>query len=188
MSTEVKTPEQETPQPALSGKRRSALVIYLAILFIVALAVVTLSLVIQIHNNTEQYQTIAERAYSLQEENTQLARQQESQAAEILALQEDVETLRTDAEEKQTELDRLSGENDALRSEADTLKEDIEKTQLAYSLLAKAKDAYEKEDAGTLLSVMDELTPLKDWLGVEAKTEFNALLTALDETESQPAG
>lgn len=66
-----KTPEN-TADSGLSRKKRMALIVYLAILFIVALAVVTLSLVIQIRGNTEQYKTFADKAQLLQEENREL--------------------------------------------------------------------------------------------------------------------
>lgn len=72
MSKSAKRSAQDTPDNSLSRKRKLALIAYLAILFIVALAVVTLSLVIQIHNNTEQFQTITEKAYNMQEENLKL--------------------------------------------------------------------------------------------------------------------
>ena len=72
MSKSAKRSAQDTPDTSLSRKRKLALIAYLAILFIVALAVVTLSLVIQIHNNTEKFQTITEKAYNMQEENLKL--------------------------------------------------------------------------------------------------------------------
>lgn len=64
--------EAETQIFSLSRKKRMALISYLAILFIVALAVVTLSLVIQIHRSTSENVTFAEKAQTLQEENQEL--------------------------------------------------------------------------------------------------------------------
>lgn len=72
MSDTAVTEQITQTDNGLSRKKRMALVMYLAVLFIAALAVVTLSLVIQIHGNTEQYNTISAKAYELQEQNQQL--------------------------------------------------------------------------------------------------------------------
>lgn len=71
-STVAERPQAVETDGSLSRKKRMALVMYLAVLFIVALVIVTLSLVIQIHGNTAQYNTIAEKAYGLQEKNQEL--------------------------------------------------------------------------------------------------------------------
>lgn len=187
MSNETNT-EQNVPQVdnSLSRKRKLALIAYLAILFIVALAVVTLSLVIQIHNNTEQYQGIAEKAYILQEENVKLKREQTTQESELAALQSEAEQLRADAEAKQAENETLTAENATLKDENDALQKQYADTVKAFDLLAKAKAAFDAEDEDAFRAAMDELAPFAEALSAQAKTEYNTLLNALTEHTPQP--
>lgn len=183
----MSTPETpKTEAAGLSRKKRLALISYLAILFIVALAVVTLSLVIQIHRDTEKNTTIAERAYALQEENEQFEAQIESQADEIDALQEEAEELRTNSESLQAEVDRLTEENTQLSGEIDGLNTQLENTQKAFDLLLKAEAAYVAEDAKSFIDLMDELAPLAEQLPEEAAAEYNTLVAALATIETAP--
>lgn len=185
MSEDTKKPEQQADN-SLSRKRKLALVAYLAILFIVALAVVTLSLVIQIHNNTEQYQGIAEKAYILQEENVKLKREQSTQASELSSLQSEAEALRADAEAKQAENETLTAENATLKDENDALKKQYDDTVKAYDLLAKAKAAFEANDEEGFRAAMDELAPLSENLSEQAKTAYGELLNSMAAHTPEP--
>lgn len=175
MKKQTTVPENEAEiktDPSLSRKKRVALVIYLAILFIVALAVVTLSLVIQIHKNTEENNTFAEKAQTLQEENEELRQ-------EIALLQKDNDTLTK-------ENDSLTAENATLTDENDALKKQNEDTVKAYDLLAQAKAALDAEDDDAFRAAMDELAPLSDILSAQAKTEYNELLDAMADHTPEP--
>ncbi len=163
--TEVKA------DPSLSRKKRVALVLYLAVLFIVALAVVTLSLVIQIHKNTEENNTFAEKAQVLQEDNETLRHN-------IAALQRDNDSLTKKAEDLQAKVTALEEEKTQLQDANEELKTQNENTLLAYDLLADAKTARENGDMDAFRKAIDQLEPLYQCLSEKAQAEYDALIDA----------
>ncbi len=172
MSKQTSAEEKETEikvDPSLSRKKRMALIIYLAILFIVALAVVTLSLVVQIHKNTEENITFAEKAQTLQEEN-------ESLRQEISRLQKDNDTLTKENEDLQTRVTTLEEQNTELQEANEELTTQNDNIRQAYELLAEAKAARESGDMDTFQKVIEQLEPLYQYLSEKAQAEYDALI------------
>lgn len=182
MSEQISAAEEKAAvqtDPGLSRKKRMALIVYLAILFIVALIIVTLSLVIQIHGNTEQYSTISEKANALQAKNEALQEEKDKLKDENAALLSEVDGL-------QNENTALAQENETLKNDYDTLQKQSEDTAKAFDLLLKARDAYDAQDEEAFRAAMDELAPLSQYLSSQAQEVYNELLDSMATHTPEP--
>lgn len=174
---------------SLSRKRRMALITYLAILFVVALAIVTLSLVIQIKNNTQQFNTISEKAHALQLDNEQLQKENAKQQNDAVRQQAELDKLQSQLDTLQSQLDEQKEQIATLQESNDALSEQCEHTVQAYELLAKAKEARAEGDEEALAMAMDALEPIYQTLSIQAQAEYDAILDEMNpdtETTEKP--
>lgn len=172
---------------SLSRKRRMALIMYLAILFLVALAIVTVSLVVQIKNNTEQFNTISQKAHALQLDNEQLQKENAKNQNELSQLQAELDRLQGDKDALQTELDAQKEENAQLEGANEALAKQCEDTVTAYELFAEAKAAREQKDEEAFEKAMEALEPIYRNLSEQAQAEYDALLDELNPDASEEA-
>lgn len=174
MSEQAISAEKEAEvqtDPALPRKKRMALIVYLAILFIAALVIVTLSLVIQIHRSTTENATFADKAQSLQTENETLRQQ-------VSDLQKEKDALVTENGQLQAELDAQTEENGQLQAANDELEEQNGNIRKAYDLLSEAKAARESGDEEAFQAAVEQLEPLYQYLSETAQAEYDALIDA----------
>lgn len=188
--TAAEQTEAAVTDSSLSYKRRMALIVYLAILFIVALAIVTLSFVIQIKNNTQQYNTISEKAHALQLDNETLQKENAEQANEAVKLQAELDKLQTKYDALADDYDEQMTENAQLQEANDELTAQCVNILHAYDLLAAAKEAKEQNDAAAFEKAMAALEPIYSSLSAQAQEEYDALLDEgikSTETETESA-
>lgn len=179
------TEPQETPAQdgTLSYKKKMSLITYLAILFLAALAVVTVSLVIQIRNNTQEYNTIAEKAYALQEENEGLMKENASQRQDVERLQAEADRLTGENAQLSTQLAEQQTQNSQLETANEALTEQNDGILQAYDLLADAKAAAEQQDDEAFQKAAKAMEPLYQYLSERAQAEYDALLNAMTPEE-----
>ena len=178
-----KKEENQAQDPTLSGKRRTSLIIYLAILFLAALAVVTLSLVIQIRGNTEQYNTISQKAYALQEKNEELQKEKETQRQEYETLRQEADRLTKENEQLRTQIETQQSEYAQLQEKLDAANAQTDRILLAYDLLSDVRAAAEAQDSTAFQNAVKTLEPLYSCLNERAQAEYDALLNAMTPEE-----
>ena len=182
--TKQKQPQVDSKQDVtLSDKKKTSLVTYLAILFLAALAIVTVSLIIQIRGNTEEYNTIAEKAYALQEENEGLQKENETQRQERDQLQHEADRLTEENAQLRTQLEEQQAQNSQLEAANESLNNQIGLVSQAYDLLSDAKAAAARQDDEAFRTALKALEPLYQCLSEQAQAEYDALLDAMTPEE-----
>lgn len=175
MSKQVPVADTEAltdTQPTLPRKRRLALVSYLALLFVVALAIVTLSLISQIQSNKDQYNTIAAKAQALQADNAQL------QAEYDTLLRDYTQEIKQSAA-LQSQLQRVQEDSTQLQGDLDALSAEKQETLTAYDLLTQAMSAAIKQDKPAFTQAMTQLADVQDKLPEQAQPYYKELLALL---------
>lgn len=198
MAETEKTKTEDTGEEALSRKRRTALVSYLAILFAVAFLLVALSMVIEnkrlqstnaaIKNDSQKTSANLNKTITdMQTENDELTEQ-------ISALQQQLDELQTEADrqaaEAEDQISALTAERDGLQEEKTAL--EAEKTELSEALAdaeQRAADAVEvsellqkaiaANDEGkhkTLQYCLEKIEPLKDLLSPSELEWYESLI------------
>lgn len=175
--------QNQQPSDALSEKRKTALLRYLAILFVVAFLFVAVSLVIQMHSSQA---TISElnknnssalaNAEQLQEQNRQLQDEAREQ-------RETIDTQQDTIAELQQQLSELEKEEDALTAQTDELQQQLSETQSAllgakraYDALITAMGCESREGNVTFSRAMDTVEANKQYLSESALAIYEALL------------
>ncbi len=182
-------------------KRRSALYVYVIVLFSVAFLLVLLSFFIQLRNSNETISQLRQSSASamtnvenlqeanqiLQSENSELSAQVASLEAQLAALQEDLEQTESNYTELSEENAALLAEKKELESQlteeieradqAETEIQTLTNTQRAYELLIQANNYYYTGyyDAATECLDNIENEGLPDLLGQQAAVLYNSL-------------
>lgn len=183
---ETKPTAAETNEVVLAHKRRTALILYLAILFGAALLFVIVSMVSQNQKLMDTSNSALDRAEALQSENRELQDQNqalterietlESEQADALAQAEQAASVHSELEKAH---DELSASYAALEQENEALKKTSEEIKTAYDLLLTAQAASEDGKKSEFQSAMDALSPMKELLGEEGLALFELLAEKL---------
>lgn len=183
---ETKPTAKETNEVVLAHKRRTALILYLAILFGAALLFVVISMVTQNQKLMATSSSALDRAEALQSENRELQEQNqalterietlESEQADALAQAEQAANAYSELEKAH---DELSASYAALEQEIETLKQTSEEVKTAYELLLTALSASEDGKKSEFQSAMEALAPMKELLGEEGLALYELLAEKL---------
>lgn len=188
-----KEKERTTDEIVLAHKRRTALVLYLAILFVAALAFVAISLFSQnqkmntknqeLRDNSESVldraEKLQDRNRELQEENKKLDEQikaLENVSAEYDILFEEFQTLQQKNQELQTQVE----EQQTTLTEQ---KQALQDKDAAADLLLQAQAAFAAADTEAFRATMEALKPLQEQLSTEGKALYQTLLETLQPSE-----
>ena len=150
------TEQQEKQSAPLSEARKTALLRYMAVLFAVAFLLVLLSLILQAHSSKATISELTQTSSS--------------------ALS-NVEQLQAQVEDLQKQLDETK-QADEKEESAEKLKLELElaHTKEAYEALLVAKNCEMHEGNVTFSKAMDTLADLEQYLGTEARAEYEKLL------------
>lgn len=168
---------------ALSEKRKTALLRYLAVLFVVAFLFVAVSLAIQMHNSQATISELNKNSSSalanaeqLQEQNRLLqdeSREQretiQQQQDQLEALQSELETLRSEQQAAETQAEE---QNQAL-NEAETA---LIGTKKAYDALLTALGCETREGNVTYSRAMETVEANRQYLSESALAVYESLL------------
>ena len=172
--------EKKDAQQPLSGARKTALVRYIAILFAVAFLLVLLSLILQAHSSKATISELTKTNTSALSNVEQLQAQNRDLQDEKKTLTEEKTALETQVDELQAKLDEMQkaaeDEEDAENSERTKLEQDLARTKEAYEALLVAKSCETHEGNVTFSKAMDTLADLEEYLGTEARAEYEKLL------------
>ena len=174
---------------ALSRKRRTALVVYLAVLFAVAFLLVALSLVVENrHLQSASEQTSASlngRIAELQNEYAKLQGQNSEMETRIAGLeneaaarQTELEALQQQLAEKDREKEDLIREKSNLAVEREIAVKKAQDVLKAHELLFAAQAADEEGNFARLQELMEELAPLRYLLCPTARDIYESLIIA----------
>ena len=169
---DVQQTEQQEKQPApLSEARKTALLRYMAVLFAVAFLLVLLSLILQAHSSKATISELTQTSSSalsnveqLQAQNRDLQDEKQTLTQEKSELEAQVEDLPKQADEKEESAEKLK------------LELDLAHTKEAYEALLVAKNCEMHEGNVTFSKAMDTLADLEQYLGTEARAEYEKLL------------
>lgn len=182
----------KTPDEVVQAhKRRTALVLYLAILFGVALLLVTFSMITQNQKLMDSSTSAIDRAEALQNENRELLRKQISLTEQAEALQNELNAANAqiEAEQEAAEAARaeLAGEQEktkALNDQITGLEQQLGAAKDACDLLLQAKAALDAGDEEAFVAAMTALESEQTHFGPEAAALYEALTAELPgETE-----
>ena len=170
---------QKTAKP-LSEKRKAALLRYMAVLFCAAFILVLVSLILQMHSSEAKISELNEvstsalsNAEALQTENRTLQDEKIALEKKNEELQEKIDELTKQLEEAaQAEEDSQTAENEVLKN----LRTELDRTKEAYEALLVAKNCEMHEGNVTFSKAMDTLADLEQYLGTEARAEYEKLL------------
>ena len=143
-------PQDKQPAP-LSEARKTALLRYMAVLFAVAFLLVLLSLILQAHSSKATISELTQTSSSALSNVEQLQAQNRD-------LQDEKQTLTQESAEK-------------LKLELE-----LAHTKEAYEALLVAKNCEMHEGNVTFSKAMDTLADLEQYLGTEARAEYEKLL------------
>ena len=185
----VKEREQTPEKPEseqLSPRRRSALVMYLAILFAVAFLFVALMMVFEakrLKTMNEELQDSSQKTSAsltsninaLQAENQKLSDRNSELSTRVGELEDAAAVAETEMAGLQAEIDRLNeeaaaketaraGEAAALQAQIDELTQKAEDAVTVSELLHQAMAANEEGDMEGLQELLDQIEELKDLL------------------------
>ena len=176
------TPPPADPSQVLSPKRRSALVMYLAILFAVAFLLVAVMMVVETQKLKTMNQELKDSSQktsatltgsinALQEENQKLAEANEALTAQIQELEQAAAEAGQQAGEQQAEIERLTGEQQRLEQEKQEIQQQLQDQEkrvedaiTVSELLQSALAADEEGDLERLQELLDQIEPLKELL------------------------
>ena len=177
------TPTQspEDVRAALSDKRRTALLRYMAILFGVAFLLVLLSFLIQMRDSRETISDLHQSNASALQNAGKLQEENQALTAENEQLRLQLENQTDALAEAQSEQERLDSERISLETQLAEAQQSAVDTQIAYDLLLQAQDAADREDLEGLTALLEQLAPLEAHLSDTAQeqlTILRGLLTA----------
>ena len=190
------TPPPADPSQVLSPKRRTALVMYLAILFAVAFLLVAVMMVVETQKLKTMNQELQDSSQktsatltgsinALQEENQKLAEANEALTARIQELEQAAAEAGQKAGEQQAEIERLTGEQQRLEQEKQTIQQQLQEQEkrvqdaIAVSeLLHSALAADEEGDLEALQGILDQIEPLQDLLSPTERDIYEELKIA----------
>ena len=169
--------KKDTQQP-LSGARKTALVRYIAILFAVAFLLVLLSLILQAHSSKATISELTQTSSSALSNVEQLQAQNRDLQDEKQALTQEKADLEAQLEALEDELDETrKASEEAQTQEQSRLELELAHTREAYEALLVAKNCETHEGNVTFSKAMDTLADLEEYLGTEARAEYEKLLT-----------
>lgn len=175
--------QNQQPTDALSEKRKTALLRYLAVLFVVAFLFVAISLALQMHNtqttiselNKNNSSALA-NAEQLQEQNRQLQEESREQRETISAQQDTIEEL-------EQQLDALNNSQADTQTQTDALRQELTEAQnallgakRAYDALITALGCESREGNITYSRAIDTIEENKQYLSESALAVYEALL------------
>lgn len=169
---DVQQTEQQEKQPApLSEARKTALLRYMAVLFAVAFLLVLLSLILQAHSSKATISELTQTSSSALSNVEQLQAQNRD-------LQDEKQTLTQEKSELEAQVEDLQKQLDEKEESAEKLKLELElaHTKEAYEALLVAKNCEMHEGNVTFSKAMDTLADLEQYLGTEARAEYEKLL------------
>ncbi len=175
--------QQNQTDGALSEKRKTALLRYLAIMLVMAFVLVAISLVLQMHSsqatiselnknnssalaNAEQLQ---EQNRQLQDEVRQLSQTIEDQRDEIASLEQQLQSLEDEKPRDQQEMDQL---REALQDAEARLNDALR----AYDALLTALSCETREGNLTYSRAMDTVEENRQYLSDSALALYESLL------------
>ena len=173
--------EQEDKSPKTMKKRQQAVLIYVAVMFIVALGLIVLSYFIQQRRTSDTIN-------SLTEQHSQFSTQA---LQNIEELQNSNIELRDQLEEKEDEIERLTQEledtkqqwADDVKSVTDEMKEDVNDQMLinsALEALLNARIALDDGDKDTAKTELALAEPLLDRLEAKWQEYYKTLIDRVD--------
>ena len=186
--------DEKTEQ--LSPRRRSALVMYLAILFAVAFLFVALMMVFEAKrlkamnqelraSSQQTSDSLTSRITSLQAENQELSEKNDGLTAQITELEAAAAAAETEQASLQAEIDRLTEEEAAHSAEVESMQAQIDElTQRAADavtvseLLHQAMAADEEGDMEGLRELLEQIEELKDLLSPTEQDIYEELKIA----------
>ena len=162
---DVQQTEQQEKQPApLSEARKTALLRYMAVLFAVAFLLVLLSLILQAHSSNATISELTQTSSSaLSNEKQALTQEKSELEAQVEDLQKQLDETKQ-ADEKEESAEKLK------------LELELAHTKEAYEALLVAKNCEMHEGNVTFSKAMDTLADLEQYLGTEARAEYEKLL------------
>ena len=179
---ETEKPEQTPEKPEgeqLSPRRRSALVMYLAILFAVTFLFVALMMVFEAKRlktlNQETSASLTSNINALQAENQKLSEKNEGLTAKVGELEDAASAAETEMAGLRAEIDRLKEEAEAretaqaeelgaLHGQIEELTQKAADAVLVSELLHQAIAADEEGDLEGLQELLDQIEELKELL------------------------
>ena len=175
---DVQQAEQQEKQPApLSEARKTALLRYMAVLFAVAFLLVLLSLILQAHSSKATISELTQTSSSALSNVEQLQAQNRDLQDEKQTLTQEKSALEAQVEDLQKQLDETK-QADEQEESAEKLKLELElaRTKEAYEALIVAAGCETHEGNVTFSKAMDTLADLEEYLGTEARAEYEKLL------------
>lgn len=174
---------------ALSRKRRTALVAYMAVLFAVAFLLVALSMIMENKklqsSNEKTSATLNGRIEELQNEYDDLKNQSLQQQERIAALESEAAEKDAAAQSLQQQLEEAAAAQESLEQELVkrglALKEAEQQaldTAKVHDLLLQARIADEEGNLAEVQRLLDEIEPMKDLLTDTAKEIYESLIIA----------
>lgn len=168
---------------ALSEKRKTALLRYLAVLFVVAFLFVAVSLAIQMHNSQATISELNKNSSSalanaeqLQEQNRLLQDEVREQRDTIAAQEDEVASLRlqlAELQQSQTDGQAQADEMNKALTEAETA---LVGARRAYDALVTALACETQEDNPTYSRAIETVEENKQYLSESALAIYEALL------------
>ncbi len=175
--------QNQQPTDALSEKRKTALLRYLAVMLVVAFLFVAVSLALQMHNtqttiselNKNNSSALA-NAEQLQEQNRQLQDESREQRETIAEQQDTIQAL-------QQQLDALQHSQTDTQTQTDELQQTLSEAQAAllgakraYDALIVALGCQSREGNVTYSRAIDTVEANKQYLSESALAVYEALL------------
>ena len=163
-------PQDKQPAP-LSEARKTALLRYMAVLFAVAFLLVLLSLILQAHSSKATISELTQTSSSALSNVEQLQAQNRDLQDEKQTLTQEKSELEAQVEDLQKQLDEKEESAEKLKLELD-----LAHTKEAYEALLVAKNCEMHEGNVPFSKAMDTLADLEQYLGTEARAEYEKLL------------
>ena len=181
-----KETQKTTDEIVLAHKRRTALVLYLAILFVAALIFVIVSMVSQNQKLKDSSASALDKAVALQDNVRDLKQQvrtltkeKQELANENQALTEEIANYTAQIESLET----LQTQFEDLQAEYEAASQQLEEKNLASDLLIRAQNALTEENEEAFLAAMQELAGHTSQLSEAQTALYEALTAALPEQE-----
>ena len=149
----------------------------MAVLFAVAFLLVLLSLILQAHSSKATISELTQTSSSALSKVEQLQAQNRDLQDEKQTLTQEKSELEAQVEDLQKQLDETK-QADEKEESAEKLKLELElaHTKEAYEALLVAKNCEMHEGNVTFSKAMDTLADLEQYLGTEARAEYEKLL------------
>lgn len=180
---EPAAPKSDVDEIVQAHKRRTALVIYLMILFVAAFVFVVISMISQNNKLKDRGDSALDRAKNyyeqnleLTEKNKALTEEKNTLTAQLDAAHEDQRTLSEEAEGLTAELARLQEEKNALQQRYDD-------EAAATKQLLLALNALNDDDAEAFAAAMAALEPIADKLTPEGSTLYQSMVEDIEPTD-----